>query len=201
MVLGLTAEEPGTVAEIQRRLSDLFPSADFPKTSAHSALPGLEAKGYVRLAKRGSKMSQNYYEATPEGLARLKEWVTSRPPVPASREAVHGKVEFATLDQLVEVIVLTRAEAKACQITSDDAHQRMLTEQRRRIAARRNGGWAEELDDELSNAHLSDVKLMWEVVADRRRKLADRLEKIYQRYAARERSARAAKSSSAARLA
>lgn len=143
MVLALTAEEPDTVAEIQGRLSDLFLSAAFPKSSAHGALPRLEEKGYVRRG-RGA-------------------------------------------------LLKTRAEAKACQAAAEDVHQKMLTEQRRRIATRRKpNGLAEEVEDELSNAHLIDVKLGWEDIAARRRKLADRLEKIYQRFDAREQSLRSA---------
>jgi len=184
MVLGLTAEEPGTVADIQRRLTDLFPSADFPKNAAHTNLPTLAEKGWVHLVKEGTEFSQNRYEGTAAGIRRLREWVMSRPPIPAMREAVHGKIEFATLEELAQLVILVRAEAKACQVTSDDAHERMLTEQRRRIKARPKG-WAEELDAQLSSAHLSDVTLMWDDLAARRRKLGDRLEQIHQRFASR----------------
>jgi DNA-binding PadR family transcriptional regulator len=182
MVLGLACEEAGTVADIQRRLADLFVSADFPKNAAHTNLPALAAKGYVRLVEEGEEPSQNRYEGTENGIRRLRDWVVSRPPVPAMRETIHGKVEFATLDELAELIILVRAEAKACQITSDHAHERMLTEQRRRIRMQPKG-WAEQLDAELSTAHLIDVKMGWDDVAARRRKLADRLERIYRHFA------------------
>ncbi len=186
MVLGLACEESGTVADIQRRLTDLFPSAGFPKNAAHMNLPYLAKKGFVYLVEKGSESSQNLYEGTTSGVRHLRKWVTSRPPVPAMRETVHGRVEFATLEELVQLIILVRAEAKACQVTSDDAHERMLTEQRRRIKARPMG-WAEELDAELSSAHLEDVMLMWDDVANRRRKLGDRVEQIYKRFADRAR--------------
>ncbi len=182
MVLGLACEEPGTVADVQRRLTDLFVSADFPKNAAHTNLPALAAKGHVLLVEEGAEPSQNRYEGTPAGFRRLREWVTSRPPVPAIRETIHGKVEFATLDELVELMILVRAEAKACQVTSDYAHERMLTEQRRRLRMQPKG-WAEQLDAELSTAHLIDVKMMWDDVAVRRRKLGDRLERIYRQFA------------------
>lgn len=187
MILGLACEERGTVAEIQRRLSDLFPSADFPKNAAHTSLPLLAKEDYVRLVEEGADKSQDVYEGTIVGIGRLRAWVTSGPPVPAMREAVHGRVEFATLEELAELIIIVRSEAKACQLTSDDAHERMLTEQRRRIDARPKKGWAEDLDAQLSNAHLQDVTLMWDDAAARRRKLGDRLEKIHKHFAARAR--------------
>jgi DNA-binding PadR family transcriptional regulator len=185
MVLAVTAEEGGTVADIQRRLSDLFLSADFPKTSAHGALPNLAKKGYVRLVDQGEHDSQNYYEITDRGMDRLRQWITDRSPIPAMRDAMHGKLEFAHLDHLVDLTIELRAQAKACQVTSDDAHRRMLTEQRRRVSLRRRPrDWEQELDDELSGAHLEDVKLMWEDIAQRRRKLADKVERIYQKHRA-----------------
>jgi DNA-binding PadR family transcriptional regulator len=188
VVLGVVAEEAGTVADIQRRLSDLFCSADFPKNSAHGNLPTLARRGEVRLIGKGAEESGDRYEVTADGLERLRKWVIRRPPTPAFREPIHGKVEFATLDELAEVVIIVRAEAKACQVTSDEAHKRMLTEQRRRITMRREPrGWAEELDDELSAAHLQDVTLMWDDMATRRRKLGDRLEQIYKRFAAKAR--------------
>jgi len=186
VVLAITAEEPGSVAEIQRRASDLFPSAYFSKTAAHSNLPSLARKRWVKLIEKGEQDSQNRYEVTELGLKKLRQWITRDSPVlPAMREAIHGKLEFATRKQLGDLIILSRAEAVACQITSDDAHRRMLTEQRRRVSMRRNRRrtWEDDLDDEMSQAHLEDVKLMWEDIAERRRKLADRLEAIYKRHA------------------
>lgn len=184
MILGLACEECGTVAEIQRRLSDLFPSADFPKNAAHTSLQQLAKEDFVRLVEEGANKSQDVYEGTIVGIRHLRAWVTSGPPVPAMREAVHGRVEFATLDELAELIIIVRAEAKACQLTSDDAHERMLTEQRRRIAARPKRGWAEELDAQLSSAHLEDALLMWDDAAVRRRKLGNRLDEIHKHFAA-----------------
>jgi DNA-binding PadR family transcriptional regulator len=182
MVLGIVAEAPGTVADVQRRLSDLFCSADFSPNSAHTSLPTLAEKGHVRLVDKGAKKT-DWYEVTKAGLEHLRDWVRTSPPHPAMREAIHGKVEFATLYELAEVIIMVRAEAKACQLASDEAHERMLSEQRSRVRSRREPkGWREELDDELSAAHLADVVLMWGDIAARRRKLANRLEEIHKQF-------------------
>lgn len=185
IVLGIVAERSGTVSDIQRRLSDLFYSADCSPGTAHGSLPTLAAKGHVRLVKEGAEPPGDLYEITKAGIEYLREWVLSSPPRPAMRDAVHGKVEFATLDELAEVIVGLRAEVMAFQAVSDEAHARMLAEQRNRIAARgKSGGWPQELDDELSSEHIRDVVLMWDEFAARRRKLADRLADIHKRYKA-----------------
>ncbi len=188
MVLGLVAERSGTVSDVQRRLSDLFSSADFPSNAAHTGLPALAKKGHVRLLEEGSDpdRADAFYEVTTPGLEHLRDWVRSSPPRPAMREPIHGKVEFATLDELAEVIIMVRAEVRTCQFVSDDVHARMLAEQRSRIAARgKRKGWQEELDDELSDAHLSDVTLAWDDFAERRRKLGNRLEDIHRRFKSR----------------
>jgi hypothetical protein len=197
MVLGLVAEEAGTVADVQRRLSGIFRSAAFPPNSAHSSLPTLVKKGYVRLIDHSGESSGDpyevrlvgegsddyrVYEVTRAGLKHIREWVRSSPPPPAMREAIHGKIEFATLDELAEVMVMVRAEARECQLVSDEAHERMLSEQRNRVVRRKERrGWAETLDDELSDAHLADITLMWDDIAARRRKLGERLEEIHKR--------------------
>lgn len=186
VVLGIVAERAGTVSDIQRRLSDLFCSADFAPNSAHGRLPTLAEKGYVRLVEKGVEQAGDLYEITKLGIEHLREWVLSQPPRPAMREPIHGKVEFATLDELAEVIIIVRAEVRSCQLASDEAHERMLSEQRSRVAARgKRKGWQQELDDELSTAHLEDVTLMWDEIADRRRKLADKLEAIHKRFKSR----------------
>jgi DNA-binding PadR family transcriptional regulator len=185
MVLGIVAERSGAVADIQRRLSDLFCSADCSPNSAHGSLPALAAKGRVRLVQKGAEPSGDLYEITTAGIEHLREWVLGSPPRPAMREAIHGKVEFTTLAELAELIVIVRTEVVACQAASDEAHKRMLAEQRNRIAARgKSTGWSHELDDELSSEHLRDVVLMWDDIATRRRRLADRLEDIHKRYEA-----------------
>jgi hypothetical protein len=182
-VLGIVAERAGTVSDIQRRLSDLFSSADFSHNSAHGALPALARKGHVRLVREGAEEGGDFYESTRAGIERLRGWILSSPRRPAIREAIHGKVEFATLDELAELIVIVRADVKECQLAGDEAHERILAEQRIRIAARGEfKGWQEELDDELSDAHLVDVTLSWDDLVARLRKLADRLEEIHKKY-------------------
>ena len=129
IVLGIVAERSGTVSDVQRRLSDLFCSADCSPGTAHGSLPTLAAKGHVRLIAKGAEPPSDLYEVTKAGIEYLRAWVLSSPPRPAMREAIHGKVEFATLDELAELILVIRTEVLACQAASDEAHKRMLAEQ------------------------------------------------------------------------
>jgi DNA-binding PadR family transcriptional regulator len=181
MVLGVACEEPGTVAEIQSRLTDLFVSAGFAANAAHTSLPALAERGHLRVVH---DEPEDRYESTPAGVEELRRWVRCKPPL-ALRESVHGRVEFATLDELADVIIAVWAEAKEAQINSDECQMRMLYVQRRRTLLRRGKGksTADDLDAELSAIRTADVRLMWEDMANRRRKLALRLEELYSRYA------------------
>lgn len=181
MVLGVVCEEPGTTAEIQSRLTDLFVSAGFSANAAHTSLPALAQRGHLRVVH---DEPEDQYESTPAGVEHLREWVRSKPPL-ALRESVQGRVEFATLDELADVIIAVWAEAKEAQITADECQLRMLHVQRRRTLLRRGKGKspADDLNAELSAIRTADARLMWEDLANRRRKLAIRLEELQSRYA------------------
>lgn len=182
MVLGVVASESGTVANTQRRLIDLFPSAGIPKNAAHTNLPTLEKKGYVCLVERGVEPTQNWYEATEAGTRHLHEWVRSLPPPPAIREAIHGKVEFASLEDLAGLIRIVREEERACQAASDHAHQQMLSAQRVQLRFPPKD-LSEDLSAALRMLRLKDITLMWSDVAARRKNLGDEIERIIRRFA------------------
>lgn len=181
MVLGVACEEPGTVAEIQSRLTDLFVSAGFSANSAHTSLPALAKRGHLRVVH---DEPENRYESTPAGVEHLRQWVRSRPPL-ALRESVQARVEFATLDELADVIIAVWAEAKEAQIIADECQVQMLRVQRRRTLLWQGKGKsrADDLNAELSAIRTADARLMWEDLANRRRKLALRLEELHGRYA------------------
>lgn len=181
MVLGLVAEEPGSVADIQRRLADLFPASGIQKNCAHTNLPELAAKGHVRLLEEGPTKSKNQYGPAEDGLRFLRDWVASRLPEPAQRDNVHGKIQFAEYEDLPAVIRMLEAEEKACQAISDKARADMLGFQRTQAKAPARD-WREELSAILTAVRLEDVALMWGDVAARRRVLRAKLEKIEQRF-------------------
>ncbi len=181
MVLGLVVEESGTVSDTQRRLTDLFPLAGFARNAAHTNLPRLAERGYVRLVEKGAEASQDCYAATEEGIGQLREWISHPPPPPAIREAVHGKFEFGGLEDLEMLLRMVRVEERACRAESDDAHGRMLSEQRTRLRLP-SRDWRAELDMGLSMIHLKDVALTLNDRANRRREVGDELEELIGRF-------------------
>jgi DNA-binding PadR family transcriptional regulator len=181
MVLGTLAAGPGTVREIQKRLVHQWPSADFSANAAHSNLPVLEEQGYVRLVEEGGKPSQNHYAISEAGWAHIREWVSRWPPDPANREAIHGKAQFATLQDLPELVRMVRDQQERCQAESDKAHGKLLSEQRlqSKLPPR---DLAEELGAALRIATLRDLTLFWGDYAARRKAYGDALEEIHQRF-------------------
>lgn len=188
MVLGAIASGPGTVMQVQKRLADLWPAADFSRNAAHTNLPLLEERGYVRVVEKGEEPPQNRYAIAEEGWAHLRDWVSRWPPDPANREAIHGKAQFATLEDLPEILRMVRAQQERCQAESDKAQGKLLSEQRlqSKLPPR---GWAEELGAELRMANLRDLTLYWGDIAARRRAYGDEVEEIYEQFSARARLA------------
>jgi DNA-binding PadR family transcriptional regulator len=188
MVLAATTAGPGTVREIQKRLVERWPSADFRKNSAHNNLPLLEEQGCVRLVEQGEKPSQDIYAIADMGWAALRTWVTRWPPDPANRDAIHVKVQFARLDDLPEIVRMVRAQESLCQEESDKAQARLLAAERL-LSKRPPRNWEEELDAELKKAELEDVTLFWGDIAIRRKAYGDQVEDSYRRFSARARLA------------
>ncbi len=184
MLLGVVGEQSGTVADIQRRLTEMFPSTDLLRNTAHTTLPSMAKQGYVRLLRKGAEDSQNFYEVTDAGIRLLREWVERPLPPPAIREAVHGKCEFGGLEDLSMLLRRVRAEEKRCQTESDVAQGRIVSEQRRRLKLPATH-WRSELAMALTMIHLRDVAITLNDRATRRLQLGDELEALIQRFAGR----------------
>jgi DNA-binding PadR family transcriptional regulator len=188
MVLGLVAVEAGTVADTQRRLADRFPGTAFPKNSAHTNLPKLKDEGYVRMIGRGAKLSQDRYEVTDQGIGYLQEWIASFPPLPALRDPIHSRIEFAglegiaSIEHLESILLHVRDQEKRCLAISDDAHEKLLAEQRL-LARSSRKTWTERLSADLRLLRLKYVKLSWADEEDRRKSFGDELEEIIARHA------------------
>jgi len=176
MVLGLVVQQPDSVAGVARRLADQFASARFPKTSAHTNLPSLAEKGYVRLVQPGRKASLNRYEATSEGVAELHRWLlaSSRPPV--VRDAMQCKLEFLKRDELPALIGILRGEEEACRISCNNAHGRVVGEQNSRRARRTPVDWRVR----LRGIQSKDEAALWGMMCQRLEHLREELEELEQ---------------------
>jgi len=131
-VLGLVVQEPGTVADIYRRLTDRFGAAGFPRNSVHKNLPSLARDGHVRLV-------EDRYEARPEGVAEIREWLR-RPSLPAIPDTLEGILAFVEREDLPAVLHMVREDERASRAACDLAHGGVLTH--KRLLRRLPGGKA-----------------------------------------------------------
>jgi DNA-binding PadR family transcriptional regulator len=186
MVLAATSEEPATVKEIQKRLVEEWPGANFPPNAAYNNLPVLEERGQVRLVDEDEDPPR--YVRAEAGAARLRRWAREWPPAPENREAVFAKAQFSRLRELPEVVRMARAREQLCQTESDRARMQLLSDERLR-AKLPPCTWEEELDAEIRAANLETLSLQWGDDADRWKVYADRVLAIYERFKARLRTA------------
>jgi DNA-binding PadR family transcriptional regulator len=140
MVLGLVIQQPDTVAGVALRLAEQFPAAHFPSNSAHTNLPSMKEKGYVRLIEEGRTASLNRYEATRKGRERFRRWIRSVGLPPTMRNALQGKLEFVELEDLPALLQAVRVEEAAYTAASHAARARVLEEQAARRLARGRPG-------------------------------------------------------------
>jgi len=122
VVLGLIIEKPGqTVAEVATSLDKRFKTSRFNPATAHTTLPQLERGGryrprvkcIYRAPGRGNK-AQDRYDPTHEGVRVHRAWmhaVPSESGPPALREALYGRIELCTLEDLPELIRIAHEEA------------------------------------------------------------------------------------------
>jgi len=126
VVLGLLIEQPGqTVAEVAHSLDKRFKRSRFNPSTAHVALPQMARSGRHRprvtciyqAPGRGQK-AQDRYDPTREGVRVYRAWmhaVPSESGPPALREALYGRIELCTLEDLPELIRIAREEALIAQ--------------------------------------------------------------------------------------
>jgi DNA-binding PadR family transcriptional regulator len=184
MVLAATSDEPATVNDIQKRLVEEWPGANFSPNSAHNNLPTLEERGQVRVVDEDEDPPR--YVRAEAGAAYLRKWAREWPPDPAKREAVFVKAEFSRLEGLPEVVRMARARQKLCQKESDTAQVQVLSDERVR-AKLPPRTWEEELDADVRAVNLKTLALQWGEDADSWEKYADQVDEIYKRFRARAR--------------
>jgi DNA-binding PadR family transcriptional regulator len=182
MVLGLVVQEADSVAGVARRLADQFASARFPKTSAHTNLPSLAEKGYVRLVEAGKQPSLNRYEATDDGIAQLHQWLLASARPPVVRDAMQCKLEFLKRDELGALIGIIRGDEEACRLACNNAHGRVVGEQ----ISRRAGGNAVDWRVRLRSIQSKDEAALWGMMCQRLEHLREDLEELEKETSSRE---------------
>jgi hypothetical protein len=122
VVLGLLIERPGqAVAAVAESLQERFSHSRFDPATAHNTLPQMAREGrrqprvrcIHRTPGRGHK-AQDRYVPTDEGVKVYRAWMHAVPREsgpPALREALYGRIELCTLEDVPELIRIAREEA------------------------------------------------------------------------------------------
>lgn len=177
MVLGLVIQQGDTVAGVDRRLADQFPSERFSRGSAHKNLPSLAKKGYVRLLKKGppDRPTLNRYDATPKGIELFRRWVRDPDLPPAIRDVLQCKLEFLEPEDLPALIELVGEEEKAYTVAYDIAQSSTRREQRSRRARGRPVDW----HTRTRGIKMKDKANLWGLMSHRLERLREDLEELH----------------------
>jgi DNA-binding PadR family transcriptional regulator len=179
-VLGLVIEQPDTASELGRRLVERFRAAQFTRSTGHNALARLAQQGLVQVAvgePSPSRVGEERYEATPQGLAHFRAWLHSvSTAAPALREELQAKLAFCGPGDLPQLIEAIRAEERACASMFAAAQGRLSAEEL--IASQRPAG-AGRFAWQAQRAVLRDEAAMWGMRFKRLERLRGRLEELH----------------------
>jgi hypothetical protein len=165
-VLGLLVEQADTVGGFGFRLVQRFPDARWSRSAVYGCVPSLVKQGHARLVKEGSQPALNRYGATSSGVAYFREWKRESAVVPpVSRDALQGKLVFATRGDVSGLIGTVRAKLDACRQKYTDVHRSYLEA---RGLKHRSADWDAVM--------LRDQVKLWEAEVQRLRELLEDLE-------------------------
>ncbi len=121
MVLGLLIERPDTSYQLDRRLEQGFPSAQFSRDTARQALKRLAREGLVRPVDgqkqesledaRGERI---VYEVTTAGVRHFGAWIRSSIALPPAREDLLAKIALCTTEDLPRMIEVVQEAEQSC---------------------------------------------------------------------------------------
>ncbi len=179
-LLGLLAEQPDTGAGVAVRLNKRFPRAGWSRNVAHNNLPSLEKQGFLRVVSRhpSGKVSANRYEATAEGVARLRAWIRESALVPpVLRDELQGKLWFSSPDDLRVLAQELAADETACAAEYARAHTRDKQARQLRLRRGTRSGSA-DLDVLTREIQIADEAVVWGQRAKRLQGLREHIEDV-----------------------
>lgn len=171
-MLALIVQQPDTTSNLGTRLGKKFPQARWSRNAAHNNIPSLAKQGLVRLVAKGAKSSLDRYEATPEGVARFRQWVRGlamEPPV--ARDSVQGMLRFSKLEDLPAIIRAVRAEEDHCASEFGKAHAEEIKARLPLISQEKELDY----DVKIERILLADEAAFWGGVSARRKRLREQL--------------------------
>jgi DNA-binding PadR family transcriptional regulator len=155
LVLGLLIQHPDHCFSLEVRLRTRFASAQFSATTAYNAVKRLEKDGLVRAVDAGPDRPYVIYEATPEGVEHLRNWVRAPTSAPLLREELHAKVALCEPRDLPRLIEIVYSQECACTAELDRIRERILGEQ--------SSGSGRSLAEVDWSALIGDALVEWEV--------------------------------------
>jgi DNA-binding PadR family transcriptional regulator len=116
-ILALLIRRPDTPSRVRVRLAEEFPHGRWSRSIAYNDVPNLAKQGLIRKTQGGKKKSEDLYEATPEGIATFKEWLSETagalPPVRDALLLWLEHSEEAELPELIRVVCEAEDAARA----------------------------------------------------------------------------------------
>jgi DNA-binding PadR family transcriptional regulator len=133
-VLGLVIKQPDHRFSLERRLQELFRSAQLSTTTAYGAIDWLEEEGYVRPAAEGGPRAadsarKGIYEATPEGVEHFRDWLRGPCNAPVLREELHARIALCEPRDLPHLIDVVYVEEQVCIGELDRIRERTVAQQ------------------------------------------------------------------------
>jgi hypothetical protein len=173
-ILGLLVERGDTAASVGMRLNEVFPRARWPRNVVHGNVPSLLKQGFVRLVAKGAEPAFDRYEATEQGIAHFRAWVTQSMTLPpVLRDGLQARLRFAEREELQSLIATVRESEDACSMEYAAAHARLKRTTRMQ---RRRGRAQMDWRAKLELIQLSDEVMLWGMMARRLQRLGDELE-------------------------
>lgn len=115
VLLGMVAERPAYGYDLQRRLKERLPFANYTSGAVYPALDRLERERLIEVTgKKGGTVRANprlMYSPTSQGLTSLERWMeTPTPPEADSRDTLLGKLAVARPQDLPRLLDLARGQ-------------------------------------------------------------------------------------------
>jgi hypothetical protein len=173
LALGLVVQQEDTVKGVNRRMSRLFASARFTRSSAQKYLPTLATEDLVRLVEKGFEPSLDRYAATEVGVEYFQAWLHKTELPPAVRDALQCKLEFFELDDVPALIEAVHEQEDAFTAATDIAHERLQLEQRARLVDGKTH-WRRE----MRRIKSKDAARLGGLMAERLQALREELEEL-----------------------
>jgi DNA-binding PadR family transcriptional regulator len=182
--LGLVIEQPGeTVAHIVQCVVRRFERAQFSSSTAHSAVRNLAKDGRVHCTyvPPGGGDAQSRYEATNEGVEAFSSWKLEMPSgKPSLRDVLYGRIELCKLEDVPQLIKMSRAEEAISTDLYAQANARLkdYLYEKRKWRRRRVRRQESDLLLDVRATLLYADPVHWASRSEQYRVIADRLEEI-----------------------